>query len=70
MDLDAQLEQFTVNLLGAPFGILLSHLFDKVDGLLGDAGFAALGFRFPFPVATEEVMMPSQEGLRLQNVEG
>ena len=30
VDLDAQLEQFTADLLGALFGILEGHLFDKV----------------------------------------
>ena len=38
VQLDAQLEQLTLDLLGFPKGVLPSHLFDEIDGLLRGCG--------------------------------
>ena len=56
-------------LLGSPAGILASHLLDEFDGLSRDAWFAAFGCRFPFPIKSEEVAMPAQEGVWLDKKE-
>jgi len=69
VQLDAQFEQLPLNLLRSPERILSSHLPDEVDGLLRDARFTALGSRSQFPVAPEEVPMPSQDCLRLDDVQ-
>ena len=68
MQLNAQFEQLTLDLLGFPERILLRHLPDEVDGLLGDAGLVALRFKFPPPIPAKQIAMPSQECLRLHNV--
>ena len=69
VQLDAQFEQLTLDLLGLPEGILPGHLSDEVDGLLGNARLITLGFRFPPPIPAEQVAMPSQNCLRLHNVQ-
>ena len=69
VQLDAQFEQLPLNLLGLPERILSSHLSDEVDGLLWNARFVALYLGFSFPVAAKEVAVPSQQCVRLDDME-
>ena len=58
-----------MDLFGSPTPILDGHLLDEVNCLLGNAWFATLGFRLQLPIAAKEIPMPSQDRLRLDDVE-
>ena len=64
---EIQLEQFTFDLAVPPSGILLSDSDDQVLNLLTDpwsATFALVGMG---PLASHQLSMPAQYGLRLEN---
>jgi hypothetical protein len=65
-----QFEQFTVDFLGTPTGILSGHLLDEGDGLSRNTGFPALGCRLSFPVTSKHIPVPTQDGVWLDDMQG
>ena len=71
-DLDTQLEQFASNAFCAPGMVVLGHLFDETDDLLGQwwSARGLPGSSFAFPDSPEQVTMPAQDGVRLDDEQG
>ena len=67
-DSDPELEEFPPNPFGAPQPVLFSHLLDQDNRLLGYSGFSALGLGFSSPIAAEQIPMPAQERLGLDEM--
>ena len=68
-DLKAKFEQFTTDAFRTPQPVFLRHLFDEIDDLLCDAGFAVFLASLEAPVEAEKITMPAQQGIGLDNVE-
>jgi hypothetical protein len=62
-DLDAELEQFAVDLGGAPERDLKAHSSDQVAQLFGDPRSASGRTRLPSPISGETHSMPAYDGL-------
>jgi len=62
-DLDAELEQLTMDLGGAPQWVLKAHSSDQVAHLLGDPRSATGRTRLPSPVSGKTHAMPTQDSL-------
>ena len=69
-NLDGELEQFASNVLGAPETVIPGHLADEVDGLLRGTRRSVCGLGLAAPIAAEEVAVPAQEGLWLDDDKG
>ncbi len=66
--LDAQLQQLTSDTFGAPQWVIAGYLFDEVNSILGDPRFSVLRLRFASPVVMEELPMPAEQGIGLDNM--
>ena len=64
-----QLEELTTNALRSPESIVCCHLLDQADCLGREPRLARAGFRFVLPEHTEELTMPAQKRLRLDEEE-
>jgi len=64
-----QLEELTPNALRPPESVVGCHLPDQRDCLLREPQLARAGFRFVLPEHTEELTMPAQKRLRLDDKE-
>lgn len=69
-DVDAQLTQFTTDTFGAPGHVLRFHLLDQSNGLRRDLGLRYLRFGLVSPDQSEQLAMPAEEGIGLDNEEG
>ena len=69
-DLDTQLEEFAADAFGAPGHVFRSHLFDQGDGFGRDPGLRRFGFGLAAPDQTEQLTMPAQQGVRLNDEKG
>jgi hypothetical protein len=49
--------------------VLALHLFDEVDGCLGDTRFPLPFPRFASPTQAKQVSVPAHEGVRLDDVQ-
>ena len=71
-DRDVQLEQFSADAFGAPGAVLVGHLPDQCHIL--ECEWCSAGpcpsLRAMSPYATEQVAVPAQEGIRLDNQQG
>lgn len=65
--LDSQLQESSSNLLCSP-GILTSHFLDQIGGGLWNTRLTTLRYGDTFPVAFEEVAMPAQHSVGLNDV--
>src|SRR5690349_865302 len=63
-DLDAELEQFAMDLGGAPKRVLRTHSSDQVAYLFADPGSAPAWTGLPSPISRETHSMPTHDGLR------
>ena len=66
-DPDAELEQLTMHLGGAPQRVLKTHSLDQVAHLLGDARTASRRPGFPPPISGKTLAMPAQQRLGLDD---
>ena len=69
-DLDAEFEQFAVNLGSAPERVLKTHSSDQVAHLLGDPWPAPGRAGFPSPVAGKTLAMPAHDSLGPDDAQG
>jgi hypothetical protein len=69
-DLDGELEQFATDVFGTPEAILLGHLPDEVDGFLRGTRSSLFGLGLATPIAAEEVAVPTEERLWLDDEKG
>ena len=67
-DLEAKLEQFTVNAGRAPQRVLLAHSSDQITQLAINLRSSCPLSRFPAPVAPEPRPMPPQDRCRLHHL--
>ena len=63
-DLDAELEQLTMDLGGAPQWVLEAHSSDQVAHFLGDPRSATGRTRLPSPVSGKALSVPTHNRLR------
>jgi hypothetical protein len=68
-DLDAELEEPASDALRTP-RVLPRNLLDEVDGLLGDPRLWAAGSGLPAPDEIEEVSVPAEPSVGLDEMEG
>ena len=69
-DLDSELEEFAADAFGAPGDVFRSHLADQGDDIGRDPGLRRLGFGLAAPDQAEQLAMPSEERIRLDDEEG
>ena len=69
-DLDSEFEEFAADALGAPGDVFGSHLLDQGDGFGCDPGLRCLGFGLAAPDEAEQLTMPAEEGVGLDDEEG
>jgi hypothetical protein len=62
-DIDAQFEQFTVDLGSAPQRVLNTHSSDQIAHLFADPGSATVRMGFPSPIRSEAHSMPTHNSL-------
>src|SRR5262245_29492577 len=62
-DLDAELEQFAMDLGGAPQRVPKAHSSDQIAQLFGDPWSASWRTRLPAPISGETHSMPAYDGL-------
>jgi len=67
--LDAQFEQFSLDVFSTPGTVLQGHLLDEVDGGLGCGLGMLLWFRFPPPIPAEKVPVPPEKRVWLNDVQ-
>src|SRR4051794_9707712 len=63
-DIDAELEEFSMNARSAPERICQAHLVDQLSNLEGHLGPAGSSSRLPAPEGAESSTMPSYDRLR------
>ena len=56
-----------MNSRGAPERVVVCHLLDQVDLSLWDFGSASFVPAFPSPIQCEALLMPADDGLRLDD---
>ena len=66
-DLEAELEQFTMNVRGAPERICPAHLTNERAQLRRDLRSANMVARSPAPICSKPSAMPANDGLRPDN---
>jgi hypothetical protein len=66
---NSQFEELTHNFLSAPEMILSGHLFDERNSLSRSKWFTVLSFGDASPVTLEHISMPTQDGIRLDDVQ-
>ena len=67
-DPDPDLEQLAADPLSTPQPVFFSHFLEQSNRLHGNLRFTALMFGLSSPISTEEIAMPTQEGLRLDQM--
>src|SRR3954453_6732133 len=66
-DIDAELEEFSMNARSAPERICQAHLADQLPNLEGQLGPAGSSSRLPAPEGAESSPIPSYDRLRPPN---
>jgi hypothetical protein len=66
---DAQFQEFATNPLGTPKLVILDHLTKKLDHFRGYSLFFPPVPRYMTPIQAEQISMPTQERIRLDNVD-
>ena len=69
-DFDSELEEFAADTLGAPSDVFGAHLPDQGDDIGRDPGLRRLGFGLAAPDQAEQLAMPAEEGVGLNDEQG
>ena len=69
-NLAPQLEEFAADAFGAPGHVFHPHLANEGNGFGCDPGLRCLGLRLAAPDQAEQLAMPAEEGVGLDDKEG